>query len=305
MTSSPANPDRYAVFGNPIAHSKSPMIHALFAEQTKQNIEYTKPPVELGQFEQAAKKFFDEGGKGLNVTVPFKLDAFAFAEKNGSVSERAKLAGAVNTLKKLDDGKIFGDNTDGIGLVRDITQNLGWEIKGKNILILGAGGAARGVLCSLLTEQPKEILIANRTREKAEELKKISDQWGRVSILSINDEIPDTKIGLVINGTSTGIQNTERKIPDILLRFTNKDITSETYSYDMTYGVKGLMFNTTPFLLAIWQHILKEQVASPNQNPHMADGLGMLVEQAAESFYIWRGVRPQTKPVIDEVRREL
>ena len=159
--------DRYAVFGNPIAHSKSPIIHAEFAKQTGEDIVYERQLVEEAKFAEAAHEFFAAGGYGLNITVPFKLDAFAFADQ---LSERAKLAGAVNTLKKLADGKVLGDNTDGAGLLRDITKNLAWKIAGKRVLVLGAGGAVRGVIAPLLIENPQRIVIANRTLSKAEEL---------------------------------------------------------------------------------------------------------------------------------------
>jgi shikimate dehydrogenase len=274
-------PDRYAVFGNPIAHSKSPMIHALFAAQTGGNIEYTKQLVELGQFEQAAKKFFDEGGKGLNVTVPFKLDAFAFAEKNGLVSERAKLAGAVNTLK-IDDGKIFGDNTDGVGLVRDITQNLGWEIKGKNIFILGAGGAASGVLHALLDQGSFSIVISNRTVSKAHDLAKRFEPVS-IEIYTQDEDVAHPGYDLIINATSASLTG---DLPTL----STHSLSPRTICYDMMYGKEE-----TVFMRWAREHGCK----------HVFDGLGMLVEQAAESFYIWRGVRPQTKPVIDEVRRQL
>ena len=166
--------DRYAVFGNPVAHSKSPMIHAEFARQTGEDIVYERQLVdtEYGKFHDAVHKFFDGGGCGLNITVPFKLDAFAFADQ---LTERAKCAGAVNTLKKLPDGKVLGDNTDGAGLLRDITKNLGWNITGKRVLVLGAGGAVRGVIEPLLAESPQRIVIANRTLTKAEELAKLFD----------------------------------------------------------------------------------------------------------------------------------
>lgn len=269
--------DRYAVFGNPIAHSKSPRIHSLFAEQTKQDIAYTKQLVEIGDFEQAVIKFFDAGGKGCNVTVPFKLDAFEFADKHGTVSESAKLAGAVNTLKEKD-GKIFGDNTDGTGLVRDITQNLGWQIKDKRILILGAGGAVRGVLGPLLKEQPSEILIDNRTREKAEKIVMLFKHLGNVSIFVPNK--PNPNCDLIINGTSASLTG------DKPLLISDMPMAPSAQAYDMVYGRRSGLDDKLPFIKTI-------------------DGLGMLVEQAAESFYIWRGVRPETQSVMAIVRGEL
>jgi shikimate dehydrogenase len=270
--------DLYAVFGNPIAHSKSPLIHTEFAKQTGQNIEYTRQLVESGQFNSAAKKFFDQGGKGLNITVPFKLDAFQFAD---TLNERARLAGAVNTLKKLADGKIFGDNTDGCGLVRDITQNLKWTIKNKSILILGAGGAVRGVLGPLLAEKPAQIVIANRTVEKAVELMHV---FNSPAIRGCGyDAIEPATFDLIINGTSASLSG---ELPSI---HTN-GLSATTNCYDMMYSK-----NPTVFM----------QWASGYGSEHVSDGLGMLVEQAAESFYIWRGVRPATRPVIAKVRSEL
>lgn len=269
--------DRYAVFGNPVAHSKSPVIHSLFAKQTKQDIAYDKQRVEPGQFAQAAKKFFDEGGKGLNITVPFKLDAYQFADE---LSQRAKLAGAVNTLKKNPDGKIFGDNTDGIGMVRDITKNSGWEVKGKNILILGAGGAVRGVLGPLLAEQPRQIVIANRTAAKAQEL---AASMQSPVISGSGYDVVSGAFDIVINGTSASLAN---ELPPLSPAW----LSPHTACYDMMYGKLP-----TPFMA--WA---QQQACS-----HVSDGLGMLVEQAAESFFIWRAVKPATGPVITELRHQL
>ena len=159
--------DKYAVFGNPIKHSKSPQIHRMFAEQSKQQLSYRAHKVDVGKFADAAKSFFANGGKGLNITVPFKIDAYNFADE---LSDRARLAGAVNTLALQDDGKIYGDNTDGAGLVRDICENLAWEVTDKRVLLLGAGGAIRGVLEPLMKLNPSQVLIANRTVEKAQKL---------------------------------------------------------------------------------------------------------------------------------------
>jgi len=316
--------DQYAVFGNPIAHSKSPRIHALFAEQTGEDIEYTKQLVELGQFASEAKKFFDKGGKGLNITVPFKLDAYAFSEKNGSVSERAKLAGAVNTLKKLPDGKILGDNTDGAGLVRDITQNLGWKIKDRRILILGAGGAVRGVLGPLLEQKPKSITIRNRTREKADELKTFFfDKKIEIYVWTDGDPSnppPELEYDLFINGTSAGfLDDNEEWFSNLSIWFAKKS--KEFYAYDMMYGKErsdflrfaefeilhhfNWLIRPLPTPLQKFIYIILRFFARNKIKAHLADGLGMLVEQAAESFNIWRDVKPETKPVIEKVRSEL
>lgn len=277
--------DRYAVFGNPVAHSKSPLIHSLFAKQTKQDITYDKKEIPLDGFAEAVNKFFEEGGKGLNITVPFKLDAFSFAEKNGSVSERAKNAGAVNTLKIMPDGKICGDNTDGCGLVCDITQNLGWKITGKNILILGAGGAVQGVLSKIIDAGASDIIIANRTEAKAIALaKKFKRMKSQATIKGCAyHEIEKSPVDLIINGTSASLSDNLPPLPDELVRVS-------TVCYDMMYSKKDTVFM---------------QWAKQCGSEYVFDGLGMLVEQAAESFYLWRGVRPETAPVIKEVRQQL
>lgn len=269
--------DRYAVFGNPVAHSKSPLIHSLFAKQTKQDITYDKQLVPLDGFAEAAKKFFAEGGSGLNITVPFKLDAFAFADVR---SERAELAGAVNTLKRMPDSKIYGDNTDGAGMVRDITQNLGWTIKGKNILVLGAGGAVRGVINPLLAGCPQRLVIANRTADKAQELAALAKS---VSVSGCGYDAVRGVFDVVINGTSASLAN---ELPAL----NPACLSAATACYDMMYA-------KTPTAFLVWA---KHQGCS-----RVADGLGMLTEQAAESFYLWRGVRPDTGPVIKELRQQL
>lgn len=272
--------DRYAVVGNPIAHSKSPFIHAAFAQQTQQDMAYEKQLVEIGQFETAVRDFFAQGGCGLNITVPFKLDAFAFAEQR---SARAEAAGAVNTLKKMPDGKIFGDNTDGAGLLRDITHNLGWTLKNKRVLVLGAGGAVRGIIAPLLAEQPARVVIANRTLAKAEELVQLfnadkhAQEAKRLRASSL--QIHARPFDVVINGTSASLGG---EMPDLDPAILNPN----ACCYDMMYG-KTL----TPFLQWAQQH-----------GAHVADGLGMLVEQAAESFYLWRGVRPATQSVMVALR---
>lgn len=272
--------DRYAVFGNPIAHSKSPIIHAEFAKQTGEDIVYERQLVEEAKFAEAAHEFFAAGGYGLNITVPFKLDAFAFADQ---LSERAKLAGAVNTLKKLADGKVLGDNTDGAGLLRDITKNLAWKIAGKRVLVLGAGGAVRGVIAPLLIENPQRIVIANRTLSKAEELVQLftagkhaqESKVLRASSLQIHARPFD----IIINATSASLGGEMLELPPTILA-------SGACCYDMMYGKE-----LTPFLQWAKQH-----------GAQVADGLGMLVEQAAESFYVWRGVMPETKPVMELLR---
>lgn len=268
--------DRYAVFGNPIAHSKSPIIHAEFAKQTGEDIVYERQLVEEGKFAEAAGDFFAAGGCGLNITVPFKLDAFAFADQ---LTERAKQAGAVNTLKKMPDNAVLGDNTDGAGLLRDITKNLGWKIEGKRVLVLGAGGAVRGVIAPLLAENPQRIVIANRTLSKAEELVQLFNTGKhaqeRKTLRASSLQIHARPFDVVINATSASLGGE-------MLELSSAVLAPNTCCYDMMYSKE-----LTPFLQWAKSH-----------GAEVADGLGMLVEQAAESFYLWRGVMPETRPVI-------
>ena len=273
------NIDRYAVFGNPIKHSKSPQIHTLFAEQTGQSLSYTAELAEVGQFDQAIKDFIQHNGKGLNVTVPFKEDAWKCATQH---SERALRAGAVNTLMVRQDGSLYGDTTDGIGLVRDLIQNHNIQIKDKAILLIGAGGAVRGVLEALLEQQPSSLLIANRTKQKAVQLADDFSDLGQINGCGL-DEINETSFDLVINGTSASLQGDIPPLPETIFK-------SNASSYDMMYAAQA-----TPFM--IW--------SKAHGATQIFDGLGMLVEQAAESFYIWRNVRPETKPVIQHIRNLL
>lgn len=270
--------DLYAVFGNPINHSKSPAIHRQFADQTSQDMNYSKQLVDEGQFEAAAKAFFEQGGKGLNITVPFKLDAYRFANK---LSPRAERAGAVNTLAILSDGQILGDNTDGIGMVHDM-HNLGWQIEGKRVLILGAGGAVRGVLQPLLAENPAEVVIVNRTFTKADELAKSFHDLGNIKALTY-EKLAEESFDIVVNGTSASLQGELPPLPNGLLA-------PDASCYDMMYGA-----TPTPFL-----HWASEQGAA-----RTADGLGMLVGQAAEAFYLWRSERPEVTSVITQLRRQM
>ena len=270
--------DHYAVVGNPIGHSKSPLIHRAFAAQTGQDISYEAILFELDLFKEQAAAYFEAGGRGLNVTVPFKLDAFQFAEV---LSKRAKRAGSVNTLLIGKDEKIYGDNTDGVGLVRDIVQNHGGVITGKRVLILGAGGAVRGVLEIILAEQPESVVIANRTVFKAQDLADEFAELGQVTALGF-EQLTDS-YDLVINGTAASLQGDLPPLPDGLLA-------GDAWCYDMMYGAEETPFNA-------WA---RQQGAQKT-----IDGLGMLVEQAAESFFMWRHVRPQTAPVITELRSQL
>jgi shikimate dehydrogenase len=271
--------NRYAVFGNPIAHSKSPFIHQAFAAQTGEQLSYEKQWVADDGFVAAATNFFSRGGQGLNITVPFKLTAFEFANQ---LTERAQTAGAVNTLKKMPDGSILGDNTDGQGMVIDMIDNLGWELQGKRVLMLGAGGAVRGVLQPLLKQQPSAIVIANRTVAKALSLVKAFQAYGSIKACGF-DDLSNEKFDLIINGTSASLSGELPPLPDNIL-------SSDSACYDMMYGAQK-----TVFLNWAEQHNCKK----------LADGLGMLVGQAAESFYLWRGVRPETHAVIERLRADL
>ncbi|WP_261816299.1 shikimate dehydrogenase [Vibrio gallicus] len=270
--------DQYAVFGNPIQQSKSPFIHTLFARQTNQSLRYTAKQPLPGEFQQAVVQFFNEqGGKGCNVTAPFKHDAYTFADR---LTERAKLAGAVNTLKKLDDGEIIGDNTDGEGLVQDLLQYQ-VSLEGARILIIGAGGAVRGVLKPLLDNNPASIIIANRTFAKAEVLAGEFKEYGNISAQSLDNV--DQAFDVVINSTSAGLSGELPQISPAIFSAT-------TVSYDMIYGSGNTHFNE-------W--------ALANGAAKAYDGLGMLVGQAAESFMLWRGIRPGARQVLRELRKNL
>ncbi|MCY1391211.1 Shikimate dehydrogenase (NADP(+)) [compost metagenome] len=270
--------DRYVVFGNPIGHSKSPLIHRLFAEQTGQQLDYSALLAPLDDFTAFARAFFQQG-RGANVTVPFKEEAFHLAD---SLTPRAQRAGAVNTLSKLADGSLQGDNTDGAGLVRDLTVNAGTSLTGKRILLLGAGGAVRGVLEPLLAEKPSSLVIANRTVEKAEMLAELFGDLGPVSASGFNWLAEP--VDLIINATSASLAGELPPINASLIQ------PGHTVCYDMMYGKEP-----TPF--CAW--------ASEHRAARVFDGLGMLAEQAAEAFFIWRGVRPDTAPVLAELRRLL
>lgn len=270
--------DQYAVFGNPINHSKSPNIHRQFAEQTGQDMHYSKQLVEEQAFASAAEVFFAQGGKGLNITVPFKLAAFEFAQ---AITPRAQRAGAVNTLARQSDGTILGDNTDGIGMVHDM-HNLGWELRHKRILVLGAGGAVRGILQPLLAEQPQQLVVANRTPAKAKELEMQFQDLGNIRGSSYQD-LAGEEFDLVINGTSASMSGDLPPLPERLLA-------DGARCYDMMYGAEPTVFMN-------W--------ASQRGAQAVADGLGMLVGQAAEAFYLWRHIRPEVIPVITALRHQL
>lgn len=268
--------DHYAVMGNPIAHSKSPRIHAAFASQTQQELDYTAILVELGELKSAIDDFRQQGGHGLNITVPFKTDAFALADQH---SERALKAEAANTLVLNQDGTIFADNTDGVGLVRDLTHNHGLSLQGKHILVLGAGGAVQGVLLPLLMENPQRLVIANRTAEKAVALANKFSEAGNVSGGGF-EALAGEQFDLIINGTAASLKGEVPAIP-------NDVLANDGVCYDM-------MYSNEPTAFVRWG---LEHAASQS-----LDGLGMLVEQAAESFRLWRGVQPDTTPVIRLLR---
>lgn len=271
--------DRYAVIGNPIAHSKSPLIHAAFARQTGQDLSYEALLGPLDGFAATVRAFQAAGGRGMNVTVPFKLEAHALASEH---SPRAEAAGAVNTLAFRPDGTIFGDNTDGAGLVRDLVANLGCPLAGRAVLLLGAGGAARGVVLPLLGAGPARLVIANRTPGKAEELvRQLAPEAGPSAMApSSFAALAGQAFDLVINATSASLGDEAPPLPPGLYA-------PGALAYDMMYG-KG----DTPFLAA----------ARADGAARLADGLGMLVEQAAESFLLWRGLRPDTAPVLAALR---
>ena len=270
--------DQYAVFGNPINHSKSPAIHRQFAEQSGQDLHYAKQLVAVDEFAKAAMDFFVQGGKGLNVTVPFKIEAFNLAQQ---LTSRAQRAGAVNTLAIQNDGIILGDNTDGIGMVHDM-HNLGWELESKRILVLGAGGAVRGILQPLLAEHPSLVVIANRTFSKAEELAAHFHDLGEVKAKTF-EQLQGENFDVVINGTSASLSGDLPPLPDNLLN-------QNACCYDLMYGPEPTVFL---------------QWAKQNGAARVADGLGMLVGQAAEAFYVWRQIRPEVVPVITMLRRQL
>ena len=270
--------DRYAVMGHPIAHSKSPFIHRRFAAQTGEPVAYEALLVEPGGFRDAVEGFRAEGGRGLNVTIPFKEEAFALA---GRRSDRAERAGAVNTLW-FEGTAVCGDNTDGIGLVRDLTRNLAVAIEARSVLLLGAGGAARGVIGPLLDEKPQRLVIANRTASRAVELARRFSRQGPVGAVSL-DALPAGGFDVVVNATAASLAGDLPPMARDTLR-------AGGVAYDTAYAA-----HPTPFVE--WGRREGAAVAT--------DGLGMLVEQAAESFRLWRGVEPQTGPVIDALRVHL
>lgn len=268
--------DRYAVVGNPVAHSKSPEIHAAFAHATGQAMSYERLLAPLDAFASTVEQFAREGGRGLNVTVPFKLQAFALAH---AVSERAEAAGACNTLMRTEAGW-YADNTDGAGIVHDLTVNLDVPLAGRDVLVLGAGGAARGILVPLFAQAPRSVTIANRTAAKGHALAARFAGRGPIAACA-PDDLAARRFDVVINATSAGLRD------DVALPWPGGIFRPDAFAYDMIYGDTA-----TAFL----------RFAQAQGVRRYADGLGMLVEQAAESFLLWRGVRPATAPVFALLR---
>ena len=267
-------PDQYAVIGNPVAHSKSPQIHAEFARQTGQNLDYHRLLAPAGDFVATVDAFRGRGGLGANVTLPFKGEAFGYANR---LSDRARAAQAVNTLK-FEGSAVIGENTDGAGLINDLARNKGCAVTGRRVLLLGAGGAARGVIKPLLELRPSRLTIANRTQDKARALAQYFDSGLEASAYAA---LAGCQFDLVINATSASLTGSQLPLP-------SRVFAQGALAYDMMYG-KG----ETPFLA----------FARAEGAATLADGLGMLVEQAAESFFIWRGIRPDTAPVLKLLRQ--
>ena len=274
-----SSPDQYAVFGSPIKHSKSPIIHEQFAKQTGQNLIYTAQEVSAEDFSAAVDEFFAKGGKGLNCTVPLKELAWKYAD---SRSERAERSKAVNTLILQDDGTVLGENTDGIGLVTDLVSNQGISLKDSSILFLGAGGASRGIIGPILSQLPENVVIANRTVIKAINLAEEFAGIGSISGCDF-DTLAGQKFALVLNATSASLTNQLPPLPKGLLA-------ENGVCYDLAYG-------NEPTAFVRW--------GQANHAEKSLDGLGMLVEQAAEAFYLWRGVRPDTQAVVDSLRPQM
>lgn len=268
--------DAYAVIGNPIAHSKSPLIHTEFSKQTKQDIHYEAIFVPLNGFTEAIKLFQQNDGKGMNVTIPFKFDAYKISTQ---LTEQAEAAQAVNTLL-FDGNEIYGHNTDGTGLIRDIITNFGFTITAKRILLCGAGGAASGIILPLLKQKPSTLVISNRTVQKAYKLQNQFSSYNNIIVSGNNEDIAGKEFDLVINATSTSLIGKSPLLPKGIFA-------TGSLAYDLMYGNEK-----THFL----------QLAQKEGAEYLSDGVGMLVEQAAESFFLWRGIRPETKELIKTLR---
>lgn len=268
---------KLCVIGNPVEHSLSPQIHQQFAKQFGLNIRYTKMQPEIDAFAQTVIAFRQAGGYGCNITIPFKQEAYQLATQT---SKRAFIAKAVNTFLLHADGTIYGDNTDGLGLVNDIKNNLHYSLTGRTILILGAGGAVRGILHPILLESPARVIIANRTVEKAQQLAKTFVEYGEITGCGF-DDLKNTRVDVVIDGTGF---HSAPQLPERL------DLSENSLCYDLKYGKTSNLFMR-------WAHKKNCQ--------HIAEGLGMLVEQAAEAFFIWTGKRPNTFPVLSIISAEV
>ncbi len=268
--------DTYAVIGNPIAHSLSPRIHKLFAEQTGEPLEYRALLSPADGFTDTVTAFRQAGGRGLNVTLPFKEQAWAYITHSSARADRAR---AANLIRFDADGRVFGDSTDGIGLLRDLRAK-GMQIRGRRVLLVGAGGAVRSVLGNVLDEQPAAVTIINRTPARARQLLELFPEARDLLRVQGFDEPVAGFYDLVLNGAAAGLGGHSLPLPDGILA-------ADSCCYDMVYGKAAQAFLS-------W--------AADNGGAHLSDGLGMLVEQAAESFYLWRGIRPETQPVIDALR---
>lgn len=276
MDNAPTSTDRYAVVGYPVDHSRSPLIHGLFARQTGERLTYGLLPARAQHFETAVKDFAAAGGRGLNVTLPHKEAAFELAHEVGPEARRAR---AVNTLSLHSTTRIRGDNTDGIGFVRDLTENHHVRLRGKRVLVLGAGGAARGILPPLLDAELAELVLANRTVERANGLVKLFDAADRLVVCSFDALAGRAAFDIVINATSAGVRGESPPFPA-------SSLGADCLCYDLSYSVKQ-----TPFV----------QWAEDHGAARAVQGWGMLIEQAAESFAIWRGIRPDTAPVLQQL----
>jgi len=269
--------DKYAVFGNPIKHSKSPAIHKQFAVSLGEQIDYRAILAPIDHFEKTVTTFFEQGGIGANVTMPFKEQAYAMADE---LTPLAKIVGAVNTLKKRDDGTLLGDNTDGVGFVNDLLANE-VTITNKRILIIGAGGAARGVILPLLERNPAEITIVNRTAKKAQDLAQLFAEYGKVTGYGF-DTLPVSNYSLIVNSTSSSMNN---ELPAL----DEKHLSLCAVAYDMFYSQQNTVFMN-------W-------VAEHNNHAKLLDGSGMLVGQAAQAYYVWRNKMPAILPVVKALKQ--
>jgi len=278
MSTTGENPDRYAVVGHPIEHSRSPVIHQLFAGQTEQNIVYELIDAVPEAFETAVRGFAAAGGKGLNVTVPHKQAAYELCNELGPEAEKAR---AVNTISFPTEGRLRGDNTDGIGFMRDLTETLDEPVEGRRVLVLGAGGAARGILLPLVEASPAALVLANRSIERADAMIGELDPAESLTACTFAALADESPFDIVVNATSAGVRGEDVPFPPTC-------VGPDTLCYDLAYSLKD-----TPFVL--W--------ARANGVREAAQGWGMLVEQAAESFFIWRGIRPDTAPILEQLRR--